>query len=366
MKRCLQMRSEKRWRVDEAERYWKAVPDGKRLCEGTERKLMLNEWREEAREMNTRSGSVLTRQAFCSQCLRRMGGSGISLETEGIWTGVFGMTSTRKWTAFCLLPRSRKPGGGSIVKSKKLGILQEKKRNSLSSDMTYLLSSGAVCTGIGPNDNKFPSVLEGHSSGVSLQIPLLCLLCLWRTPPSGFPMIACCLANSKQIFWSFCVLEITPFLASALLRATHVEHTNLAVHVGLGLTNMTDILRLICSMLGSAHIKPGDVRSCHYSWPQNYFFCLLTLTVVHLIWPWFCSDGVITERWRTFYSCDQRVVAWCTTGPEISWDFIFPEVVEGKYSSVTSSIPVLLPNSSWGHFYAREQLEKSFKINLFT
>ena len=36
MKRCLQMRSEKRWRVDEAERYWKAVPDGKRLCGGTE------------------------------------------------------------------------------------------------------------------------------------------------------------------------------------------------------------------------------------------------------------------------------------------------------------------------------------------
>lgn len=43
MKRCLQMRSEKRWRVDEAERYCKAVPDGKRLCRGTERKLVLNE-----------------------------------------------------------------------------------------------------------------------------------------------------------------------------------------------------------------------------------------------------------------------------------------------------------------------------------
>lgn len=38
----------------------KAVPDGKILCGGTGRKLMLNEWRVEARETNTRSGSVLT------------------------------------------------------------------------------------------------------------------------------------------------------------------------------------------------------------------------------------------------------------------------------------------------------------------
>lgn len=84
MKRCLQTRTEKRWRVDEAERYWKALPDGKRLCGGTERKLVLNEWRAEARETKARSGSALTRQAFCSRCLRRKGGSGISLETEGI------------------------------------------------------------------------------------------------------------------------------------------------------------------------------------------------------------------------------------------------------------------------------------------
>ncbi|PKU43533.1 hypothetical protein llap_6170 [Limosa lapponica baueri] len=52
MKRRLQMRSEKRWGVDEAERYWKAAPDGKRLCGGTERKLVLNERREEVRETN--------------------------------------------------------------------------------------------------------------------------------------------------------------------------------------------------------------------------------------------------------------------------------------------------------------------------
>lgn len=145
-----------------------------------------------------------------------------------------------------------------------------------------------------------------------LQIPLLCPLCLWPTPPSVFPMITCSLSDSKQKFWTFCVLEITPVLASALLRATHVEHTNLAVHMGLALTNMTDILRLICSMLGSACVKPGDVRRCAGSFSNPWtltsllmtsktvFFCLSTLTVAHLIWPWFCPDGVISEHWRIF------------------------------------------------------------------
>lgn len=70
MKRCLQMRSEERWRVDEVERYWKALTDGKILCGGIGKMLVSNEWREEAGEANTRFGSVLTRQTFCSQCLR--------------------------------------------------------------------------------------------------------------------------------------------------------------------------------------------------------------------------------------------------------------------------------------------------------
>lgn len=60
---------------------------------------------------------------------------------------------------FACCQEAEKPRGGSLVKSKKLGILQEKKpqTNSLSSDITHLLSPGAICLGIDPNDNKFPS-----------------------------------------------------------------------------------------------------------------------------------------------------------------------------------------------------------------
>lgn len=66
---------------------------------------------------------------------------------------------------------------------------------------------------------------------------------------------------------TFCISEITLFLAFVLLKATYVEHTNLAVHTELVLTDTTGILGLTCSMFDSAHVKAGtsEVVQVHFT-----------------------------------------------------------------------------------------------------
>lgn len=69
MRRGLQKRSDKGWRVDEAERYMKAVADGKRLCRRPG-ESGVKPVEEEGGLTNTRPGSALAGQAFYSRCLR--------------------------------------------------------------------------------------------------------------------------------------------------------------------------------------------------------------------------------------------------------------------------------------------------------